>query len=45
MLLRYLTNEHTIISPATILEQDSEDLPNIGDKLILFAGVLQTFLD
>ena len=30
VLLRYLTNEHPIVCPATILEQDSKDFPNVG---------------
>ena len=31
VLLRNLANEHAIVRPAAVLEQNSKDLPNVGD--------------
>ena len=31
VLLRDFTNEHAIVCTTAVLEQDSEDFPNVGD--------------
>ena len=45
VLLANLTDQHTVVSPAAVFEQDGEDLPDIGYHGVLLPSVLETLLD
>ena len=42
VLLRDLTDEHSIVGSTTVLKKDGEDFPNVGDHRVLLLRVLQT---
>lgn len=44
MLFADFTDEHAVVSAATVLKKDGEDLPHIRDQRVLLLCVLQTFL-
>ena len=45
VLLRDLTDQHSVISAAAVLEQDCKNLPDIGDHRVFLLSVLQAGLN
>ena len=43
MLVRYLRNEHPIVTLAAILEEDTEDFPDGGNDTVFLLAVLDQF--